>query len=769
MQGAVLSAEALVSTGRWNHDGGDLMKSTPQGSMVSATLLPPEDLYRLLECRHSDPHRILGVRTEGTRYVARVFHPGASGIFLQGSDGQKLILTKVHADGLFEAEAPEGFPAASSGYTISATFADGGTVSYSDPHAFAPTLGEVDLYLLGIGEHLEAYRVLGAHLRTLEGIAGTSFAVWAPNAQRVSVVGDFNGWDGRRHMMRSLGGSGIWEIFVPGVTGGTHYKFEIRGPHGDVFLKTDPYGFFAQHDLRTACLVTDLDRYGWSDSAWMAARARHDAYAEPMSVYEVHLGSWRRRPEDHNRPLSYLELTEELVAYVTEMGFTHVELLPVMEHPFDGSWGYQVVNFFAPSSRFGTPDEFRHLIDALHRAGIGVILDWVPGHFPKDAHGLARFDGTALYEHEDPRLGEHKDWGTLIFNYGRNEVRNFLIANALFWLDQYHIDGLRVDAVASMLYLDYSRNAGEWVPNRFGGRENLDAIEFLKAFNTACYARHPGVMTIAEESTAWPGVSKPVYEGGLGFGFKWNMGWMNDSLRYIARPPVHRKYHQGEITFSMLYAYHEHFILVLSHDEVVHGKGSLLNKMPGDDWQKAANLRMFLSWMWSHPGKKLLFQGDEIGQWREWDHSHSIDWHLLQHQPHAGLQRLVRRLNEIYKTEPALFALDDRPEGFEWIDFHDADNTVWSFIRKSPDGTDASDLLVVVNATPVVRCGYRVGVPFGGSYERILNSDDADFGGSGALAGGAFHSEGSGTHGRPHSIVMDLPPLAVVILRIPKA
>ena len=769
MQGAVLSAEALVSTGRWNHDGGDLMKSTPQGSMVSATLLPPEDLYRLLECRHSDPHRILGVRTEGTRHVARVFHPGASGIFLQGSDGQKLILTKVHADGLFEAEAPEGFPAASSGYTISATFADGGTVSYSDPHAFAPTLGEVDLYLLGIGEHLEAYRVLGAHLRTLEGIAGTSFAVWAPNAQRVSVVGDFNGWDGRRHMMRSLGGSGIWEIFVPGVAEGTHYKFEIRGPHGDVFLKTDPYGFFAQHDLRTACLVTDLDRYGWSDSAWMAARARRDAYAEPMSVYEVHLGSWRRRPEDHNRPLSYLELTEELVAYVTEMGFTHVELLPVMEHPFDGSWGYQVVNFFAPSSRFGTPDEFRHLIDALHRAGIGVILDWVPGHFPKDAHGLARFDGTALYEHEDPRLGEHKDWGTLIFNYGRNEVRNFLIANALFWLDQYHIDGLRVDAVASMLYLDYSRNAGEWVPNRFGGRENLDAIEFLKAFNTACYARHPGVMTIAEESTAWPGVSKPVYEGGLGFGFKWNMGWMNDSLRYIARPPVHRKYHQGEITFSMLYAYHEHFILVLSHDEVVHGKGSLLNKMPGDDWQKAANLRMFLSWMWSHPGKKLLFQGDEIGQWREWDHSHSIDWHLLQHQPHAGLQRLVRRLNEIYKTEPALFALDDRPEGFEWIDFHDADNTVWSFIRKSPYGTDTSDLLVVVNATPVVRCEYRVGVPFGGSYERILNSDDADFGGSGALAGGAFHSEGSGTHGRPHSIVMDLPPLAVVILRIPKA
>ena len=736
--------------------------------MVSATLLPPEDLYRMLECRHSDPHRILGVRSEGARRVARVFHPGATSILLQGSDGQRLSLTKVHADGLFEAEAPGSFPASPESYSISATFADGSTVSYADPHAFAPTLGEVDLYLLGAGEHLEAYRVLGAHLRSLAGVSGTSFAVWAPNAQRVSVVGDFNGWDGRLHMMRSLGGSGIWEIFVPGVTEGTHYKFEIRGPHGDVFLKTDPYGFFAQHDLRTACLVTDLARYQWSDAAWMGRRATRNAYAEPMSVYEVHLGSWRRRPEDQNRPLSYLELTEELVGYVTEMGFTHVELLPVMEHPFDGSWGYQVVNFFAPSSRFGTPDEFRHLIDALHQAGVGVILDWVPGHFPKDAHGLARFDGTALYEHEDPRLGEHKDWGTLIFNYGRNEVRNFLIANALFWLDQYHIDGLRVDAVASMLYLDYSRNAGEWVPNCFGGRENLDAIEFLKAFNTACYARHPGVITIAEESTAWPGVSKPVYEGGLGFGFKWNMGWMNDSLRYIARPPVHRKYHQGEITFSMLYAYHEHFILVLSHDEVVHGKGSLLNKMPGDDWQKAANLRMFLSWMWAHPGKKLLFQGDEIGQWREWDHSHSIDWHLLQHQPHAGLQRLVRRLNEIYRTEPALFALDDHPEGFEWVDFHDADNTVWSFIRKSPEGAGSSDLLVVVNATPVVRHAYRIGVPVGGSYEVILNSDDAAFDGSGIVGMSALDSSELGNHGRPHSIAIDLPPLAVLLLRIPK-
>jgi len=750
-----------------------MTRTASNGSSAPPPLLPPEDLYPLLECRHSDPHRILGVRpvpkaaagTPGS--VARVFHPGAKAVSLLGRDGQKLQLTKVHADGLFEASAPAGFPVTPDGYTIEATFAGGNTCLYPDPHAFAPTLGEVDLYLLGQGEHLEVYRVLGAHLRTVHGIAGTSFAVWAPNAQRASVVGDFNEWDGRRHMMRRLGGSGVWEIFLPGVSEGDHYKFEIRGPHGDVFLKTDPYGFFAQHDLRTACMVTDLGRYQWSDSAWMERRARRNAYAEPMSVYEVHLGSWRRRPEENDRPLSYLELAEELVAYVSEMGFTHVEFMPVMEHPFDGSWGYQVVNFFAPSSRFGNPDEFRHLIDALHRAGIGVILDWVPGHFPKDAHGLARFDGTALYEHEDPRLGEHRDWGTLIFNYGRNEVRNFLIANALFWLDQYHIDGLRVDAVASMLYLDYSRKAGEWVPNRFGGRENLEAIEFLKAFNTACYARHPGIMTIAEESTAWPGVSKPVYDGGLGFGFKWNMGWMNDSLRYIARPPIHRKHHQGEITFSMLYAYHEHFVLVLSHDEVVHGKGSLLNKMPGDDWQKASNLRMFLSWMWTHPGKKLLFQGGEFGQWREWDHAHSVDWHLLGYQPHAGMQRLVKRLNEVYRSEPALFALDDRPEGFEWIDFNDSDNTVWSFLRKAPVGSGASDLLVVVNATPVVRYGYRLGVPVRGTYAAILNSDAEEFGGSGCACSTNIESRETGAHGRNQSIEVALPPLAILILRVP--
>jgi len=733
---------------------------------VMASLLPPEDLYPLIEGRHSDPHRILGVRPDGEGCVVRIFQPEAVSVAVLFADGRRLDLTKVHAAGVFESSASSRLPAGPGDYSIEALFGTGINAAWSDPYAFAPMLGEMDLYLLGKGEHLEAYKVLGAHLRTIDGIAGTSFAVWAPNAQRVSVVGDFNFWDGRVHLMRRLGGSGIWEIFIPGVDEGDHYKFEIRGPYGDVFLKTDPYGFYAQHDLRTACLVTDLNRYSWSDSDWMARRARSNAYAEPMSVYEVHLGSWRRRPEEKDRPLSYLELADELVAYVTEMGFTHVELLPVMEHPFDGSWGYQVVNFFAPSSRFGNPDEFRHLIDALHRAGIGVILDWVPGHFPKDAHGLARFDGTALYEHEDPRLGEHRDWGTLIFNYGRNEVRNFLISNALFWLDQYHIDGLRVDAVASMLYLDYSRNEGEWIPNRFGGRENLEAIEFLKAFNTACYARHPGVMTIAEESTAWPGVSKPVYEGGLGFGFKWNMGWMNDSLRYIEREPIHRRHHQGEITFSMLYAYHEHFILVLSHDEVVHGKGSLLNKMPGDDWQKAANLRMFLAWMWMHPGKKLLFQGGELGQWTEWNHSQSIDWHLQEHQPHAGIQRLVRRLNEIYREEPALSVLDDRPEGFEWVDFHDAANTVWSFLRKAPAGSGARDLLVVVNATPVPRDGYRIGVPECGKAIVILNSDDTTFWGSGYSGCHEPPVVPHSTHGRPFSIILDLPPLCVVVLRL---
>jgi len=744
----------------------------PDAPFTPIGLLPihlsSDHLYPLIECRHRDPHHVLGIKRQDAGCLARVFHPGAVSAALLFDDGNKLSLIKVHADGLFEAFSAEELPTSPDSYKIEITFADGSLSSYRDPYAFAPLLSEFDLYLLGQGDHLESYRHLGAHPRSVEKISGTSFAVWAPNAQRVSVVGDFNAWDGRRHMMRRLGISGIWEIFVPGVETGNHYKFEIRGPQGNVFLKTDPYAFYAQHDLRTACIVTDLTRYKWNDSDWMEKRAKSNAYTEPMSVYEVHLGSWKRKPEDHDRPLSYLELAVDLVAYVKEMGFTHVEFLPVMEHPFDGSWGYQVVNFFAASSRFGTPDEFRSLVDALHQAGIGVILDWVPGHFPKDAHGLARYDGTALYEHEDPRVGEHREWGTLIFNYGRNEVRGFLIANALFWLAEFHIDGLRVDAVASMLYLDYSRKHGEWLPNCFGGRENLEAIEFLKKVNTLCYSRHPGIVTLAEESTAWPGVSKPVYEGGLGFGFKWNMGWMNDSLRYIARSPIHRKHHQGDITFSMLYAYHEHFMLVLSHDEVVHGKRSLMNKMPGDDWQKAANLRMFLSWMWTHPGKKLLFQGCEIAQWREWNHAQSIDWHLLQYQPHAGMQQLVKRLNEIYRSEPALSLLDDMQEGFQWVDFRDAENSVWIFLRKAPQESTGRDLLVIVNATPVVRHRYRVGIPRPGWYEEIFNSDAALFGGSDCTGNSSRDSEWVWAHGYDNSISINLPPLATLILVLPR-
>ena len=558
--------------------------------------------------------------------------------------------------------------------------------------------------------------------------------------------------------MRKMVPAGIWEIFLPDIPEGSHYKFEIRGAQGDVFLKTDPFAFFAQHGKQTGCMVYDIDRYKWDDADWMAKRAKRDPYNSPMSIYEVHLGSWQRVAEEGNRFLSYIEFGDRLIPYVKEMGFTHIELMPVMEHPFDGSWGYQVVNYYAPTSRFGNPDEFRNFVDRCHQAGIGVILDWVPGHFPKDAHGLARFDGTCLYEHEDPRLGEHKEWGTLIFNYGRNEVKNFLIGNALFWLDEYHLDGLRVDAVASMLYLDYSRNPGEWVPNRFGGRENLDAIDFLKRCNEVCYERFPGVTTIAEESTSWPGVSRPTYTGGLGFGFKWNMGWMNDSLRYISKEPVHRRFHQGEITFSMLYAFHEHFILVLSHDEVVHGKGSLLNKMPGDMWQKFANVRMFLAWMWAHPGKKLIFQGIEFGQWAEWNHDQSLDWHLNQSGLHDGLRRLIQHLNALYLSEPALSELDDSYDGFEWIDFNDSDNSVWSFMRKSRSG---ETLVFIVNATPVVRGGYRVGVNASGWYQEVLNTDAQTYGGSNVGNWGGCPAEPSTWQGKPFSILVDLPPLSV--------
>ncbi len=753
------------------------------GKIKMTSPLPDDDLYPLLEIRHSDPHRLLGIHPFGKEHLlVRIWYPGAQsviihpvGVGLKASSG--VVLKCVHDNGIFEAETETAFFKTKEGtqlsYQLSVTTADGTTRSMRDPYSFAPQLGELDLYLLSEGKHWEAYRKLGAHLKTIDGATGTLFAVWAPNAQRVSVVGDFNNWDGRFHMMRRLGSSGIWEIFLPDVAEGAHYKYEIRGPHGDLVLKTDPYGFFAQHDLKTACMVYDLDRYKWADAQWLAKRYSTQLYRAPLSIYEVHLGSWRRVPEEGNRPLSYIELADELVAYVSEMGFTHVELMPVMEHPFEGSWGYQVVNYYAPSSRFGKPDDFRYLIDRLHQAGIGVLLDWVPGHFPKDAHGLSSYDGTALYEHEDPRRGEHYDWGTMIFNYGRKEVKNFLIANALYWLAEYHIDGLRVDAVASMIYLDYSRKEGEWIPNQFGGRENLEAIDFIKECNELCYQRHPGIMMIAEESTAWPGVSKPTYTGGLGFGFKWNMGWMNDSLRYISRSPIHRKHHQGDITFSMLYAYHEHFILVLSHDEVVHGKRSLLSKMPEDDWQQFANLRLFLGWMWGHPGKKLLFQGGELAQRDEWNHAQSLDWHLLQYAPHEGVQRLVKRLNHLYRTESAFWLLDDQPEGFEWIDFNDAENSVWSFLRKAPSlamssgEKKGSDVIVIVNATPVVRYQYRLGVPIIGSYEVLLNSDAPEFYGSGMNFPKTIEAQLHASHRFGVSITLDLPPLSALYLKVP--
>jgi 1,4-alpha-glucan branching enzyme len=691
--------------------------------------------------------------------VVRVFRPDARAVTIRNlKDPSKTWpAVRIHADGFFIATlegADERFP-----YELEFTAHNSHVWVERDPYSFGTILGPLDLHLFGEGQHWELYKKLGAHLTEVGGVQGTTFNVWAPNAQRVSIVGDFNQWDGRRHMMRKLIGCGVWEIFLPGIGEGAHYKFEVRDAHGSVRSKSDPFAFFGQHGTSTASLVFNLDRYQWSDSKWMEARREKEWQRQPVSIYEVHLGSWQRKADDGNRFLSYREMADTLLPYVIEMGYTHIELLPVAEHPFEGSWGYQVTGYFAPTSRFGNPDEFRYLVDRFHQAGIGVILDWVPGHFPKDDHGLYRFDGTALYEHADPRQGEHMDWGTMIFNYGRNEVRNFLIANALFWLAEYHIDGLRVDAVASMLYLDYSRQPGEWVPNIHGGRENLDAIYFLKRFNEVCYERHPGIMTIAEESTAWPGVSRPTYLGGLGFGLKWNMGWMHDFLDYMEKDPVYRRYHQGTVTFSLLYAFHEHFVLVLSHDEVVHGKGSLLNKMPGDLWQKFANLRMFYAWMYAHPGKKLLFMGGEFGQWREWNHDTSLDWHLCSYPEHDGLKRLVQHLNWLYKKEPALWELDDTYEGFEWVDFYDSDNSVVAFLRKSRQG---ETIVFIVNATPIPRAGYRVGVPQGGFYQEVLNTDAQTYGGGNIGNYGGMYADELPWQGRSHSLCIQLPPLATV-------
>ncbi len=728
-------------------------------SQTPATSSDPNQVASIKGASHADPFGFLGLHDNpaGDGMVLRVFRPDALKVFVS-SEGAETEMSKIDNDGFYEVL----FPGATERFDYQLHFQFGEVLSepVADAYSFGPILGEQDLHFFGEGNHRHLWKCLGAHLCDIDGVAGATFAVWAPNAHRVSVVGDFNAWDGRTNQMRNR--NGVWEIFLPGIGTNEHYKFELVGADGSLITKSDPFAFFSQHDTRTASITYDLSRYEWNDSEWMEKRAEVDHYHGPMSVYEVQLGSWKRRFEEENRFLTYLEMADELVDYVVDMGYTHIEIMPISEFPFDGSWGYQVCGYFAPTSRFGSPDEFRQFVDRCHQRGIGVIVDWVPAHFPKDAHGLARFDGTALYEHADPRQGEHADWGTLIFNFGRNEVRNFLISNAMYWLKEFHIDGLRVDAVASLLYLDYSREAGEWVPNEFGGRENLDAIEFLKQLNQVCYEENPGIMTIAEESTAFPGVSRPVDTGGLGFGFKWNMGWMNDSLSYMSHEPIHRKYHHGMATFSMIYAYHESYVLVLSHDEVVHGKGSMVQKMPGDRWQQMANLRMFYAWMFAHPGKKLLFQGLDIGQSDEWNHDQSVPWHLLDHNEHKGVQNVIRDLNRLYTSEPALNELDHEAGGFEWIDHEDSENSLFSFLRRSRDG---ETIIAIVNATPVLREGYRLGVPDGGFYEEIFNSDAEIYGGSNQGSGGGIPTQQQEAHGKPHSIEITIPPLGTVFLK----
>jgi 1,4-alpha-glucan branching enzyme len=724
--------------------------------------IDPNEVAAILHGAHADPFRVLGPHLAGDDLVIRVFRPEAKAVEVVAANdhGQVFPAERLHVEGLYQATVPN--ESRDFSYLIKVTTFEGSEQTLRDPYSYGPIMGEVDLHLFAEGNHKRLYDRFGAHLREIGGEQGVYFAVWAPNAARVSVVGDFNFWDGRVHPMRRLVPAGVWEIFIPGIKEGAHYKYEIKTQTGVLLLKSDPFGFFSQHGKETSSMVFDLERYKWSDQQWMEERTKKEMHRQPLSIYEVHLGSWQRKVEEGGRSLSYLEFAHTLLPYVIEMGFTHIELLPIAEHPFEGSWGYQVTNYYAPTSRFGNPDELRHFIDACHRAGIGVIMDWVPAHFPKDAHALAEFDGTDLYEHADPRQGEHQDWGTLIFNFGRNEVRNFLTANALFWLDKYHIDGLRVDAVASMLYLDYSRQPGQWIPNVFGGRENLDAVFFLKQTNEWCYEQFPGVMTIAEESTAWPGVSRPTYLGGLGFGFKWNMGWMHDFLNYMALDPIYRRFNHNNITFSIMYAWSEHFILVLSHDEVVHGKGSLINKMPGDEWQKFANLRMFFAWMWGHPGKKLLFMGGEFGQYREWNHDRSLDWDLTNLPRHDGLRRLVQHLNYVYRSEPALWDRDDSYESFEWIDFHDSENSVVSFLRRSQQD---EIIVFAVNATPVPRHNYRLGLPNDGFYREIINTDSETYGGSNVGNLGGLEAEAVEWQGRPHSIKVNLPPLAVVAFK----
>jgi 1,4-alpha-glucan branching enzyme len=723
-------------------------------------------IKKIIAAEHHDPFAVLGMHevTSGgaSALAVRTFQPGAQAVSVVPLQaGSPVQMTRVHKEGFFEAlfqETAEFFD-----YALELQNESCPPVTLRDPYSFLPVLSDFDLHLFNEGNHLSIYERLGAHKIMHGGVEGFCFAVWAPNAVRVSVVGDFNCWDGRRHPMRVRGMSGVWELFIPDFPDGGLYKYELRSADGAIITKADPYGFFCEPRPKTASMAYCLDSYTWTDGDWMRQRDAQDQLGRPISIYEVHFGSWRRVPEEENRSLTYREAAGLLIDYVLDMGYTHIQFMPLAAHPYDPSWGYQVTGYYSPTPRFGTPEDLMYLIDCCHRNGIGVLLDWVPAHFPTDSHALACFDGTALYEHADPRQGFHPDWNTLIFNYGRNEVRNFLTANALFWLEKYHIDGLRVDAVASMLYLDYSREPGDWIPNRYGGRENIDAVHFLQRLNEIVYSRYPGVLTIAEESTAWPAVSRPTYLGGLGFALKWNMGWMHDMLAYMSKDPVYRKHNHNMLTFALLYTFHENFVLPLSHDEVVHGKGALIGKMPGDRWQQFANLRLLLGYMFAHPGKKHLFMGADIGQWAEWDHSSSVEWHLLQYEPHIKLQAFVRELNRLYRTEPALHELDFDHGGFEWIDFSDWESSIVAFMRKGKNPEDF--LLIVCNFTPVPRAGYRVGAPLPCWYREVLNSDAEFFGGSNLGNGGGLQAEPAPCHRRPWSLTMTLPPLSCLVFK----
>ncbi|WP_341937169.1 1,4-alpha-glucan branching protein GlgB [Marinimicrobium sp. C2-29] len=716
---------------------------------------------RLAQARHHDPFEILGrhpVEGDKTQVELRAFLPGAQTASAVGVKSRLTMTRHPDTDLFLWRGKPAELPPHPE---IEWQTDDGRTQSALDPYSFAPQVGELDLHLFGEGRHWRIYEVLGAHYKVVDGVAGVLFATWAPAAGRISVVGDFNGWDDRRHAMRVRGSSGVWELFVPGLEPGVLYKLSVRNRDtGHVQQKADPYGQAFELRPQTAARVTAPVTYQWEDHEWLQERARWDWQQAPFSVYEVHLGSWRRGSD--GQFVNYRTLAHQLAEYVTSLGFTHVELLPISEHPLDDSWGYQTTGYFAPTSRFGTPDDFRYMVDHLHSQGIGVLLDWVPAHFPKDEHALARFDGTALYEHDDPRRGEHRDWGTLIYNYGRNEVRNFLLANALYWLDEFHLDGLRVDAVASMLYLDYSREEGDWLPNKYGGNENLEAIDFLRQLNELCHGRHPGTVVLAEESTSWPQVTRPTWVGGLGFSMKWNMGWMHDTLVYMSKDPIYRHYHHDQLTFGLIYAFTENFMLPFSHDEVVHGKGSMVTKMPGDDWQRFANLRLLYAYQYAYPGTKLLFMSCEFGQWREWAQSRELDWNLLDEPLHRGLHTAVGDLNRLYRTLPALYERGFSHEGFEWIDCHDSTQSIISFIRRSEKGF----VLIALNFTPTPREGYRLGVPEAGRYREIFNSDSEYYGGSNVGNPLPLQSEDIPWMGRPHSIQLTLPPLAAVMFEL---